>query len=246
MDSLSISVASGMRARMESLDMLANNIANASTAGYKSDRESYWLYVSPESSAAADPALPALPVIQANWTDFSPGILTPTGNPLDLALSGSGFFSVNGPTGPVYTRNGGFQLSAAGVLVTQEGHPVRAVGGGTIKLDASAPTEIGPDGTVRQGQQAVGQLQIVDFPKPGSLDKQGSSYFRLVDPNLPPAAATGARVQQGMLEGSNSGPAEAAVRLVSVMRQFEMLQKAMRLGAEMNQQAVAEVAKVSS
>ena len=89
MDTLTISAASGMRARMESLDMLANNMANADTNGYKTDREFYNLYVSPEAEAAeGSPA--TLPVIERPWTDFSQGSLRPTGSPLDLALTGKG------------------------------------------------------------------------------------------------------------------------------------------------------------
>jgi len=231
---------------MESLELLANNIANTATSGYKSDRELYSLYAAPESSAAANAGVPTLPVIERNWIDYADGVMAPTGNPLDLAIKGKGFFAVNGPSGPIYTRNGGFRLSKTGVLVTTDGYPVRAVGGGSITIQSTAPFEVTTDGTVRQNQQALGQLEIVDFTKKSGLDKQGSTYFRLVDPNLPPAAATGAEVQQGALEGSNAGPAESAVRLVSVMRQFEMLQKAMSLGAEMNRQAVQEVAKVNS
>src|ERR1041385_1912118 len=85
MDSLLISAASGMKARMESLDMLANNIANSGTVGFKTDREFYGIYQQ------------ELPVIEKQWTDFSQGALTPTGNPLDLALSGKGMFALNTP-----------------------------------------------------------------------------------------------------------------------------------------------------
>src|ERR1700758_5179085 len=106
MDSLTAIAASGLRARMESLDLLANNVANASTGGYKADREFYSLYVAPE--AQGSDAASTMPVIERPWTDLSQGLLQPTGNPLDLALSGNGFFTVQGPGGPLYTRNGGF------------------------------------------------------------------------------------------------------------------------------------------
>ena len=86
MDPLTISAASGLRVRLESLDLLANNLANAATAGYKSDREFYSLYTAPE--VLEDNAAPStLPVVERRWTDFSQGTLTPTGNPLDLALA---------------------------------------------------------------------------------------------------------------------------------------------------------------
>src|SRR5579862_5507675 len=99
MDPLLISAASGMKARMDSLDMLANNIANTGTAGFKADREFSGLFEE------------QLPMVDRAWTDFSQGTLTPTGNPLNLGLSGTGFFALNSPTGVVYSRNGEFQIS---------------------------------------------------------------------------------------------------------------------------------------
>src|ERR1051325_1475953 len=129
MDPMTATAASGLRARMESLDLLANNIANTSTEGYKADREFYTLYTAPE--AESDPTA-SMPLIERPWIDFSQGTLHATGNPLDLALSGKGFFAVNGPSGVLYTRNGNFRLSASGVLETAEGYPLRGQNGKTI------------------------------------------------------------------------------------------------------------------
>ncbi len=244
MDPLLISAASGLRSRMESLDMLANNIANGSTGGYKADREFYSLYTAPE--AGSMPGADTLPVIEKPWTDFSQGELHATGNPLDVALSGKGFFAVQGPAGPLYTRDGSFRLSPAGLLVTAGGLPVRDAGGGTIALSPSAasPVEITRAGEVRQDGQVAGQIELVDFAAPGALEKQGHSYFRVADPSARPAAPASIEVNQGKLENSNVSATEAAVRLVTVMRQFEMLQKAATLDSEMNRKAVEEVAKV--
>jgi flagellar basal-body rod protein FlgG len=245
MDNLTIAAVSGLKARMESLEMLANNLANAATAGYKGDREFYSLYLSPE---AVDPRSPTgaavtVPVIDRPWTDFSQGTLTATDNPLDVAIQGRGFFSVNGPAGTLYTRNGNLRLSASGVLGTLEGHAVRAVGGGSIQTVSANPLEISPDGTVMQDGTALGQLEIVDFADLSVLAKQGAGYFR-APPGVAAAPAASAEVRQGRLEGSNVNAAEGAVRLVSVIRQFETLQKAIALGAEMNRRAVEEVARV--
>ena len=243
MDSLTAIAASGLRARMESLELLANNVANASTGGYKADREFYSLYAAPE---AWDPeSSSTMPVIERPWTDLSQGVIHATGNPLDVALSGSGYFSVTAPNGPLYTRNGSFHLAADGRLLSSEGHPVRGTGGAAITLQTSSPVEILKDGSVRQDGAVVGQLDVADFPGAAGLAKQGASYFRVVDPAVRPSPA-GASVEQGKLEASNTGSAEAAVRLVSVMRQFEMLQKAVTLGADMNRRAIEEVARVGS
>ena len=223
--------------------MLANNVANASTGGYKSDREFYSLYVAPE---AVSEAPTSMPLIERPWTDFSQGVLTATGNPLDLAISGSGFFVVNSPSGPLYTRNGSFSLSKDGRLVTADGYSVRAEGGGNLTLSSSGWVEISADGTVRQDNNVAGRLEIRDFPKPGSLVKRGNNYFRSADTAAQAVTPATASVVQGQLEASNAGSAESAVRLINVMRQFEMLQKAVSLGLEMNQRAIQEVAKVGS
>jgi flagellar basal body rod protein FlgG len=183
-----------------------------------------------------------LPVIDRPWTDFSQGELRSTSNPLDVALSGKGFFSINATGGPLYTRDGSFQLSPAGQLVTADGHAVRGADGAAIQLSSAHPVNISRDGAVLQDGQTVGQLEIVDFSNPAALTKQGHSYFRPGDGAIPRPAA--AEVHQGALENSNTSGAEAAVRLVSVMRQFEMLQKAVAMSADMNRKAIEEVARV--
>lgn len=227
---------------MESLDLLANNVANASTGGYKADREFYSLYVAPE--AADNDPLASMPVIERQWTDYAQGALHPTGNPLDVALEGKGFFAVDGPSGPLYTRNGSFRLAADGTLGTQDGYPVRSRQGTPLVLDGSRNIEIAKDGTVTQNGNVIGQLQLADFTSSAGLAKQGANYFRVTDPKLQPSPPAATTTAQGQLENSNTGAAEAAVRLVSVLRQFEMLQKAVTLGAEMNKRAIEEVAKV--
>lgn len=244
MDSMTAIAASGLRARMESLDLLANNVANASTGGYKADREFYSLYAAPEA-ADSDPVA-TMPVIERPWIDLSQGVVHTTGNSLDVALSGTGFLSVQGPSGALYTRNGNLRLAPDGKLITADGYPVRGVRGASLVLQSSRPVDIGKDGTVQQDGNVIGQLEIVDFTSTAGLAKQGSNYLRIVDPAMRPGTGSRTTVEQGKLESSNTGSAEAAVRLVSVMRQFEMLQKAVTLGAEMNRRAVEEVAKVGS
>jgi flagellar basal-body rod protein FlgF len=220
---------------MESLDMLANNIANTGTVGFKTDKEFYSLYEQ------------QLPVIQKQWTDFSQGTLTPTGNSLDLGLSGKGFFALNSPQGTVYTRNGQFQLSKSNQLQTADGYTLRDTQnkGQPITVDPAQPIDIGNDGLVQQNGQTVGQIEIGGVNNPSqALSKLGSSYFVFsTQPSqVNPDPAT--EVHQGALEQSNVPAADAAVRLIGIMRQFEMLQKAMSVGADMDKQATEEVAKV--
>src|SRR6185312_465284 len=197
--------------------LLANNIANASTGGYKADREFYSLYVAPEAEGASTVTMP---VIQRPYTDLTQGALQATGNSLDVALSGKGFFAVQGPNGPLYTRNGNFRLANDGKIITGDGYPVRGTSGSPITISGNQPIEISSDGTVTQNGKMIGQLQLADFTS-GGLSKQGANYFRAADPSANVTAPQGTTVEQGKLEASNSGTAESSVRLISIMRQFE-------------------------
>ena len=255
MDALTISAASGLRSRMDTLDLLANNLANAQTSGYKTDREFYGLFTSPQAySEMGGEFVSTLPVVERQWTDFSQGTLTATGNQLDIALAGRGFLAVNGPNlaanpaNILYTRNGNLKIAPSGEIVTGEGYPVRNAGtqGQPIRVASNKAIEISPDGTLRQDGQTLGRLEIVDFKSTDSLKKTTAAAFQNTDARNQPVAAADVQVQQGKVETSNVTVPEAAMRLVGVMRQFEMLQKAVTLDQEMSKQGIQEVARVSS
>jgi flagellar basal-body rod protein FlgF len=247
MEPLISAAASGIRARIESLDMLANNIANSSAPGFKADREFYSLYTSADAADSPDGTTPStLPVIERQWTDFRQGSLTPTSNPLDVALDGQGFFIANSPSGPVYTRGGSLRLSPSGQLETMDGYAIQGQDGKPIQLDSSKPIDIGPDGAINQDGAEVAHLAVVNFNNDGALTKRGNSYFQVDIAGLAPTPASNTQVRQGQIEAANSQPAESAVRLVNVMRQFESLQKALAIGNDMDRRAVEEVAKVTS
>ena len=216
--------------------MLANNIANASTTGYKGDREFYSLYQS------------ELPVMERQWTDFSQGSLIETGDPLNLGLEGTGFFALNSPAGVVYTRSGDFHISASNQLVAANGYPVRnaADQGKPITADPKLPIQIDSTGVVRQQGREVGRIELAAIDtQSGPVRKMGSSYFAQMG-GATPAVAHDTQVKQGTLEQSNVAVADSTVRLVSVMRQFEMLQRALSVGADMNKRSIEEVARVTS
>ena len=249
MDQIAATAASGLRSRMEALDILSNNLANSNTGGFKLDREFYSLYEGAQAQGANGQQGTTMPVIQKGWTDFQQGLITPTGNSLDLALSGKGFFSVDGTSGPMYTRNGAFKLSPTGVLTTADGYPVRGVaptGQPAKKITAVSqnPIQVSSDGTVMQDGQNLGQIQVVDLADRGALTKVGNSYYRTSDPKVTGTPAVESTVEQGKIENSNVAPAESAVRLVDLMRQYEMLQKAVTIAADMNKQSIEQVARI--
>jgi len=247
MDNLTIAAASGLRSRMESLDLLANNLANTATAGFKRDLEFYGTYSSSDSDDPVNGgASSTLPTIEKQWTDFSQGLITETGNPLDVALDGKGFLAVKGPQGALYTRAGNLKVLASGELATNDSHPLQSTSGGTIQIIPNKPIAILSDGTVQQSGQAVGQISVVTFKSTNPLQKMGSTCFENTDPKNKPTAATDVTVQQSRLEGSNVPVADAAMRLVGVMRQFEMLQKAIGVSSDMDTKSIQEVARVGA
>jgi flagellar basal body rod protein FlgG len=121
------------------------------------------------------------------------------------------------------------------------------VGGQPIQLSGSSPITVSPQGEVLQDNQQLGQLELDNFADPNQLTKAASTYFENPDPKtIRPSVATDVQVSQGKLETSNSAPAESAARMVSLLRHFEMLQHAVKIGTDMNKQALEEVARVTS
>jgi flagellar basal-body rod protein FlgF len=223
------------------MDVVANNIANASTPGFKA-----------EMMLMSEVELPAergvdLSYVQdfATARDFSPGSLRATGNPLDLAVQGDGFFAVQTPDGVRYTRVGRFQLDADGTLVTSQGYPVLG-GGGPITLDPDdGPVNVAEDGSISTdraigGQQQViaGKLDLVDFADRGKLTPAQDNLF---DPNgQQPTEATG-KIAQGMLEESNVRPIIEMTNLIEVTRNYQSMQRFLDSEHERQRRAISSI-----
>ena len=169
-----------------------------STGGYKADREFYSLYSAAE---AQDDPLSTMPRDRAALDRSLPGGVHPTGNPLDVALSGKGFFAVNGPSGPLYTRNGNFRLAADGKLVTGDGYPVRGADGTPVTLQSGRAVEIAQDGTVRQDGQVdrASSTSPISPAPPGSPSRATTTFASPIRPSARRTPA-GTAVEQGKLE----------------------------------------------
>jgi len=236
MDPLLIAASAGMRSRMDSLDMLANNLANAGTSGFKMDRELMGLHAGDQ------------PDVQRQWTDFSQGALEPTSNLLDLGLAGEGFFALNSKAGVTYTRSGAFQLNAAGEITTPDGMTLRnrLDSGRPIRLDPNKDIAVDRDGSISQGGKVVARIEVARAASPQSiLQKMGGTYFASTGTGMTSVDTDAPEIKQGVIERSNVPVADSAVRLVSVMRRFEMLQRAASTGAEMNKKATDDIARVN-
>lgn len=247
MDPLTAIAASGMRARTETLEVVANNLANTSTAGYKADAEAYDLYYGDDAWQAYlenRPSAAEMPLVKHNWSDLSQGTLLDTGNPNDFALATPGFFVAQTSEGLFYTRSGHFRVSRKGVLETREGYPVLSATGQPVHLDPSQKFQVNDAGEISQAGSVVGSLQIVDVKTVDALTKRGGTYFELSS-SVKTAPARDAQVVQGKIESSNVESSTAAVKLVSILRQFEMMQRAVRIAGDMGKQSVEQVAKVT-
>lgn len=223
------------------MDVVANNIANASTPGFKA-----------EMMLMSEVELPAERGVELSYVqdfatarDFSPGSLRATGNPLDLAVQGDGFFAVQTPDGVRYTRVGRFQLDANGTLVTSQGYPVLG-GGGPITLDPDdGPVNVAEDGSISTdraigGQQQViaGKLDLVDFADRGKLTPAQDNLF---DPNgQQPTEATG-KIAQGMLEESNVRPIIEMTNLIEVTRNYQSMQRFLDSEHERQRRAISSI-----
>jgi flagellar basal-body rod protein FlgF len=213
------SALSGMRMRLDDLDRLAADLANAGTAGYKSERTS-----TEEARRAFATALDsAIDVTHGGRkTNFQPGTVASTGRELDMAIEGPGFFEIETPGGTRYTRAGNFKLQADGLLTTMDDMPV-AGESGEIQVPVG-PMTVMADGTIRVGQTIAGKLKVVAFENPGGLVRESGTRFRAPD-GLEATEVEGARIFAGSLEQSNVSIVERVAVMTEVSRAFEALQK---------------------
>jgi flagellar basal body rod protein FlgG len=229
-----------MRTRLEELDRLAADLANVSTAGYKVERAGTMAAERARAFASAlDSAVDVTPGVPR--IDFRPGSFATTGRDLDAAIDGPGFFVVDTPGGPRYTRNGAFTRSADGVLTTTHGEPILG-DGGEITLGAG-PVTISADGTVRTGAAVAGRIQIVEFEAETDLVRESGARFRAIA-GAEPLEAERSSVLGGALEESNANVVDLMVKLTEVSRGFESLQRGVStFPHELDARAISELAR---
>ena len=244
MDSGFYSAFTGLAARMQSLDLLANNLANVNTVGYKSQKEFYQAFSASFGQRQLTPVNQAINnygLMGGARVDLSAGALQTTGNETDLALDGPGFFVVSTKAGLRYTRNGNFQLNATRQLVDTQGNLVQG-GDGPIQIPSGTLT-VAPDGTLSVDGAVVTQLKLVDFAPGTPISPEGNSQL-LTSADAQPIAVAG-QVRQGSLEASNADPVSSAVALIDIQRSAEMMQRALSIfNNDFDQTAIQELPKV--
>ncbi len=236
---------SGSLAAMRRMDIISNNLANVNTPGYKKDKMTFEGMLAGSVNPPAVPqGMTADPILQKDniYIDYANGPTAQSGNPLDLALDGDGFFAVTTPDGTAYTRQGNFRTSADGTLVTMDGYPVQGAGGAAIRVQGSH-VEIDANGGVKVDGEQGGTISVVDFEKPYALTKIGSALFIPKDPQAPVQAAKGL-ILQGHLEGSNVESISEMVQLIETNRYFEACSKVIQNFDTIAGKAANEIGRV--
>ncbi|WP_109465372.1 flagellar hook-basal body complex protein [Albibacillus kandeliae] len=200
---------------MNEMRIVANNIANAATTGFRQEGLVFSEYI---RTAPDQPSL-SMSRAQVRNTSMEQGALTQTGGRLDLAIEGEGFFLIQTPAGQRLTRAGSFATSANGDLVTPEGHPVLDAGGAPVFVPAGADVAIADDGTISADGQPLGQVGLYLPADPLQLKREDGVRFDSPAGVLP---AEDARLIQGFLEGSNVNPVLQIARMIEVQRAYEM------------------------
>ena len=254
--------ASGGAKQQKKLDIIANNLANVNTTGFKKDSILFKEMMPPftQDTRLETSRNILLPPDKSNknvayvgvndfYTDHTAGAITKTGNPLDLALEGPGFFKVQTEQGIRYTRTGNFSLDKAGRLMSQDGNPILGENdrpveidttGGQITIDSNANISIG------RGLEnvPVGKLTLVEFDDTSSLVKEGNGIFRMTDPNRAELPAQKTRVRQGFVEASNVNAIKEMTDMISTMRIFEAYQKMITAIDNVDSQAISNIGRV--
>lgn len=220
---------SGWLARSEALDSAASNLANAGTQGFRAEREYFRsALMGPDALGdQLDSTVNNFGVLGGNQLDLGQGALTATGNPLDVAIQGQGFFVIQTKNGVRYTRDGSFQRAADGTLTTTQGEPVL----NPLNRPIRVPTGdiiIGADGAISVDGAVAGNLGIFNFASAQSITPEGTNRYAPAN-GATAQPATGAMLRQGSLEGSNQDVIQGTMQLILAQRQAEMMQKALTL-----------------
>jgi len=227
------SAAAGMQAQQQQLDAISNDLANLSTSGYKAERVAFNdLLYNPVKLAGTNTTGGAGASATLIGRSEAQGTLQETGDPLDLAIEGPGYFQVTQPNGKLaLTRNGSFSVDAQGSIVDSEGNRLSP----PIKLPPGvSPTNlaIAPDGTVFAGTKTLGQIKLVTVTSPEHMLSDGGSLFSPTAQSGAPHPASG-RIHQGALEGSNVNMASTMAQMVSTQRNFQLESTAIQTASQM-------------
>jgi flagellar basal-body rod protein FlgF len=230
------------------LDVIANNIANVNTTGFKAEGSIFEEFLNSNARADVTGGRVSFVRDRGTWHDLSTGPVEKTGNPLDVAVDGNALLVVQTPRGERYTRNGSFQINAQGQLVTSEGNPVLGEAGPITFQPTDNQVSISTDGTVsvREGNAKTdsqrGTLRMVSVANAQNLQKDGGSTFSIAGET--PQATKGSRIVQGTIEKSNVRAVVEMTRMIEVTRSYTQVANMISQQADLQKSSVDKLAEV--
>lgn len=246
LDNTTYIALSRLDTQQRAMDVIANNIANANTDGFKAGRTLFSDFISQQHGVTAPVGGKSLAYTQdrATYLDQKDGSLTSTGNPLDVALNGPGFFTVSTPSGPRLTRSGKFGMLSDGRIADAGGNVVLSTTGSPLQLSpADKQIRISADGTISTENGPVGQLGVVSVDDTNQLVAEGGRLYRA---KAGTTAVTQPKVIQGMVEGSNVQPIFELTRMMQTQRDFQFVSQFVESEGQRQQSAIDKIVQSQS
>jgi len=210
-------VTAAQRVLQQQMVVIANNIANSNTVGYRAENVEFHTLVSRSGGEQVN-----FPTVSSLHQSGENGSLQNTGNPLDIAMTGNGWFAISTPSGTAYTRDGRMQINAFGELQTIEGHALLDASNAPLLIPTnSGPPEIHSDGRVEVNGNLVGNIGVFEVNEKDMQSRFGNSSFFASTPGIPVGIGANTKIQQGFLEGSNVNAMREMANLITVSRSFE-------------------------
>ncbi len=246
MDNTTNIALSRLSAQQRAMDVVAGNLANASTPGYRAERTVFadWLLREPAGAEPPGGRTVAFTQTRATYRERAEGTLTQTGNPLDLALSGDGWFTVQTANGTRLTRAGRFTLQKDGSVTDEAGNPLLDVQAQPLKLStADTDLTVKADGTLRSQNGVIGQIAVVVPNDANRITAEGGRLFRADVPTTPVARP---KIVQGAVEDSNVQPIAEITRMISTERDFQFVTQMVEAEGQRRQNAIDKIAAPAS
>jgi flagellar basal-body rod protein FlgF len=233
-----------MVAQTNAMDVIANNIANASTPGFKATNLQFSSLVTPDGSSIPGGSSQTFAAAGGSWRDTSTGAIKNTGSPLDLAITGDGYFDVKTPNGNRLTRDGAFGLLPDGTLATASGAQVLDTTGQPITVPPTAGTlTITADGVINGENGQIGQIGVVQVSDPQSLTAAGDNQFIASQATTP---ATRPGIVQGALEQSNVSPVLTITKMMETSQDFAFNTQFIQAEQTRQMSAISQILSQSS
>ncbi len=224
------------------IDATANNLANLTTTGFKAERLVMRELSQAPAAAGDKPNKIAFVDAWALQRDFTTGPIQRTGNALDTAIEGDGFFVVQTASGDAYTRDGRFSIDGQGQLVTRSGDPVMGDGGAIVLDPDAGEVTINASGAISQGTEVIGQLRVVAFNTPEALEKTGGNLWRATDEA--PRPPENLRIVPGAVEGSNVNAVDELTQMIQISRAYESISRMISQADQLRSTSIEKLARV--